>query len=155
MSPAVVWAVVGVGLLIAEVLLPGTFYFMCLSAGCFLAAIFALLAGPHIKALWWTQWLAFIVGSTTATILSRRLAKRITEAPGGAAGADALVGHIGVVVEDIVPLEKRGIVRVDGDEWRAITPDDSPIPKGARVKVVEVRGTRLVVEPLAEGEEGG
>ena len=142
-------------LLILEVVMPGTFYFLCLSAGCFLAALIAFLAGPHIKALWWTQWLGFIVGSTVATALSRRLARRLMEAPGGAAGADALVGHVGVVVEDIVPLEKRGVVRVDGDEWRAVTPDDSNVPKGTKVKVVGVRGTRLIVEPVPQGEAEG
>lgn len=151
MTAWAIWLIVGVIMLVLEVIMPGTFYFLCLSAGCFLAALVAFLLGPHIKALWWMQWIAFIVGATLATAFSRRLARRITEAPGGAAGADALVGHIAVVVEEIVPLERKGRVRVDGDEWRAVTQDDSTVPEGAKVKVVGVRGARLVVEFLPEG----
>jgi membrane-bound ClpP family serine protease len=38
-----------------------------------------------------------------------------------------------------------GRVRVDTELWRATT-DGGPIAQDARVRVIEVRGTRLVVE---------
>ena len=40
------------------------------------------------------------------------------------------------------------MVRVGAEDWRADAADDIALPVGARVRVLEVRGTRLVVEPV-------
>jgi membrane-bound ClpP family serine protease len=44
---------------------------------------------------------------------------------------------------------------VGREQWRAESLDGSPIPEGAFVKVVEVRGTRLIVHPQSSLEPGG
>ena len=38
--------------------------------------------------------------------------------------------------------------RVGAEEWKADTPEGVALPVGANIKVREVRGTRLVVEPV-------
>jgi membrane-bound serine protease (ClpP class) len=58
-------------------------------------------------------------------------------------GAQAL-GRIGVVVRPVDPL---GIVRVSAEEWTAESLR-GPIPAGESVRVVSMRGLRLIVEPV-------
>ena len=53
----------------------------------------------------------------------------------------------GIVTEEINPVTGAGSVRVDTEMWRA-TSDSGPIPEQAAVRVVEVRGARLVVEQV-------
>jgi membrane-bound serine protease (ClpP class) len=78
-------------------------------------------------------------------------------------GPELLVGQIGVALTDIDPM---GQVRAGKETWTAVTRGD-PIPAGASVRVLEVTGVRLVVEPaetppttneltgLQAGREGG
>ena len=72
------------------------------------------------------------------------------EPGGGGAGADALVGARGVASQSLDP---RGYVRVGAELWRAEVADGArPIPRGGGVRVRQVRGLTLVVEPDAEEE---
>ena len=87
----------------------------------------------------------------TGLILGVLLIKDILIAPyvlgGGlekkpSTGAEALIGREARVIEDLTP---RGIVKLDGELWRAECVNG--IAKaGERVRVVEVEGTKLLVE---------
>jgi membrane-bound ClpP family serine protease len=60
-----------------------------------------------------------------------------------------------MVLEEIDAETATGIVRMENEEWRATTDWDRVIETGTTVRVVEVRGTRLVVEPAgADHDEG-
>ena len=76
---------------------------------------------------------------------------RVAYEPGGSGGgADALVGARGVASQSLDP---RGYVRVGAELWRAEVADGArPIPRGGGVRVRNVRGLTLEVEPEA-GEE--
>ncbi|WP_297535290.1 NfeD family protein [Thermococcus sp.] len=63
-------------------------------------------------------------------------------------GAEALVGRTAVVVEDLSP---EGLVKLDGELWRAKCLHGTA-RRGEKVRVVKVRGTRLLVELPASGE---
>ena len=64
-----------------------------------------------------------------------------------AVGALALVGQLGVAREALSP---EGQVQVAGELWRAVT-RSAPVAAGARVRVVDVQGLTLTVEPAGEG----
>jgi membrane-bound serine protease (ClpP class) len=66
-----------------------------------------------------------------------------------AAGAESLVGELGVVEDEI---RERGRVRVRGEYWTAAA--DKPISKGARVRVVAVEQLVLRVAPETDSAEG-
>ena len=57
-------------------------------------------------------------------------------------GAEALVGRTAVVVEDLSP---EGLVKLDGELWRAKCLHGTA-RRGEKVRVVKVRGTKLIVE---------
>ena len=60
---------------------------------------------------------------------------------------DAVIGKHGIVYQAITRNEA-GLVRIEGEEWRARSGDD--IDEGEEVKVVGVRGVTLEVEKLKE-----
>ena len=61
-------------------------------------------------------------------------------------GRGWMVGEEGEAVADVAP---DGVVRVRGALWRARTNRATPVPAGSAVRVVEVDGLLLEVEPLA------
>jgi len=61
------------------------------------------------------------------------------------AGADALVGALGVAQRDLDP---EGYVRIGAERWQAVVSGEcAPVAAGAAVRVLEVRQLTLVVEP--------
>ena len=69
--------------------------------------------------------------------------------PSGA-GADRLVGEVGVVTVGIEPqvTDRRGRVTIGAEVWGALCKDDASLPAGTRVRVASVIGTRVLVEPI-------
>jgi membrane-bound serine protease (ClpP class) len=62
-----------------------------------------------------------------------------------AVGRETILNRTGTVRQ---PLQPEGIVHIEGEEWTAITATGEELPVGMRVRVVEVDGLRLKVEPL-------
>jgi membrane protein implicated in regulation of membrane protease activity len=61
-------------------------------------------------------------------------------------GTDYLIGALGTVRE---PLDPEGWVRVGSELWRAeLAAETGPAEPGSAVRVVEVRGMTLRVEPV-------
>ena len=136
------WMILGAILLIGEMLTVG-FFLLWFSVGAFLAGIIALLG---LSRFW--QLLVFVVVSGVLFAISRKFAEKVTESQPSGIGANRMLGKEGVVLEEINNEKNVGKVRIDRDEWRADSKDDSVIPEGARIKVIEVKGTRLVVETV-------
>jgi len=135
-----IWAALALLLLIAEVFVSG-FVMMCFAAGSAAAAITAFLGYGLI----W-QLIAFIVVTIAAVLLMRPLAGRLTRAGGhNKWGIDRVLGKQAVVLIEISPLQARGRVRVNREEWQATSADGQPIAAGALVTVLGVEGTHLRV----------
>ena len=49
--------------------------------------------------------------------------------------ADALIGCIGIVIEPIL-ADGSGYVKVDGDEWKAVSNVPETIEKGSKVEII-------------------
>jgi membrane protein implicated in regulation of membrane protease activity len=83
--------------------------------------------------------------------VSRTFARKISDDTVPQAGADALIGLKGIVTETINPVEDVGKVKVDGQVWRAIA--SGMIENGSAVKIIDVRGAKLIVEEI--DKQGG
>ena len=66
---------------------------------------------------------------------------------GRLSNADALIGREGLLIEPITE-QSAGYVRVDGDEWKAVSADGSDIEKGAMVRVVGRESIIVTVERI-------
>ena len=149
-----VWLGVAVVFAIVELtVLAGSFVLLPFAVSAFIASLLAFY-DVAIE----IQWAVFIFGGALLWVLAYRWAKRFVQdneiAPG--VGAERLVGLTGIVTTPIDPsdTDRRGRVTVDGEVWGALTEQDLLLPEGSRVRVTQMAGTRVVVEPLSPGTPG-
>lgn len=145
LSPWLIWCLVGLGLLLLELAVPGfVLFFFGLGALC--TALVSLLFDPGLNG----QLLIFIVSSLFSLLLLRRFVKRAftgdTEEPSVDQPLAVKGERVVVEVEIIPPAE--GKVRYSGTTWRARA--DEPIEAGKVVEVVEQDGLVMIVKPLEE-----
>ena len=137
------WFFIGLVCLITEMIL-GTFFVFCLAIGAFLTVIFS----PILCSLG-LQIVVFAVLSVVSIFFVRPVMIRFLhkEHNERLSNVDALIGRVGVVIEDIKG-ESNGYVKIDGDEWRAVSRDSSDILNGERVRVVKMDSLVVTVERL-------
>lgn len=130
-----------------ELITPFLFFMISFAAGALLAAVAAALDASVAL-----QWGVFLVGSAAALLVLVPVGRRLATAESDEAheGATRQIGRVAIVLEEI-PGGSRdtGLVRLERQQWRAETDADGPISPGVQVDVISVRGTRLVVAPVA------
>jgi membrane protein implicated in regulation of membrane protease activity len=137
-----VWLFSGVALLVAE-MSTASLFALPFAIGAFGAAAvaFAGFGAP-------VQLAVCAIVSAASYAGLRPLAKRMnSEGITSGVGSRRLVDESGVVLAEI-PAGDVGMVRVDTEEWRAESFDGQRIERGARVRVVDTRGTRVIVAPF-------
>lgn len=139
--PFYAWLIIAIIFTLIEIFTAGFFY-ACFAAGA-VAAWGVSLITPN--AFW--QIIVFCAVSVGLIPITRIFARRVTDASVPQAGADALIGQAGVVIEPIQPSENTGAVRVDSQEWRATAAQT--IEAGTQVEVVAVKGAKLVVKLIS------
>jgi membrane protein implicated in regulation of membrane protease activity len=134
--------------LVELIVVGGSFIILPWSASAFITAILAFY-DVSIE----VQWAVFVFGGAVLFAIMYRWAQRFlkehTMDPG--VGADRLVGLTAIVTTPIEPddTSRAGRVSIDGEVWGALTDGAYRISNGARVRVLAMKGTRVVVEPLA------
>jgi membrane protein implicated in regulation of membrane protease activity len=147
-----IWLVVATVFAIFEfTVLAGSFVLLPFSISAFIASLLGFY-GVAIE----IQWLVFVFGGAVIWILMYRRVQRFVgdnDLPLGV-GAERLVGQIGIVTIDIDPDDttRRGRVSIDGEVWGAVTRRHHPVARGAKVRITEMQGTRVVVEPIESVE---
>jgi len=143
------WAVAVVAFIILELATVGlaSIWFALGS----LCALIAALLGAQL----WLQIVWFAIVSVATLLLTRPLAKKYINSKTMATNADRVIGRRAVVKERIDELSGTGAVLADGKMWSARTADGCAAEPGDIVTVREIRGVKLIVEPLGAetGEE--
>jgi len=139
----ILWLVLGVGLIVAEVFTLG-FVLLWFGIGAIAAALVGLLGGGF-----WLQFLVFAAVSTALTLMSRTIfANYFSHADGESlkSGVDSLPGKIGTVTTASKGALNEGAVKVFGSTWTAFPIDDeTKLVEGEKVEVVEVKGSSIYV----------
>ncbi|MYB45778.1 MAG: NfeD family protein [Acidimicrobiia bacterium] len=137
------WVWTGLALLmgLGEIVTAG-FFLLPFAIGAGLAAVAAWVGAADI-----VQWLLFFVGTGLSFLYVRRFMRAQDEDGGLVVGPGRYVGMEALVLETIDTDANTGLIRVEAEEWRAVT-DGEPIDQGRKVEVAALRGTRLVVRPL-------
>ena len=136
-----IWIIGAAALGVGEMLTAG-FFLLPFAIGAVAAAILAfanvvvpvqigVFIGASILALWGMQRFAWRERETVHAI-----------------GAKRYVDARATVTETVDRVAGTGRVRMDTESWRATTLLDESIEPGTEVRVVDVTGARLVVEPM-------
>lgn len=138
------WIWVGAALFLgfAEIFTAG-FFMLPFAVGAVVAATLAFVdVAPAV------QLITFIGVSVVALIVLQRFVRHEDEQQPNV-GSNRFAGQRAIVIEGVDRVTGLGRVRMETELWRAMPADGiaDPIPEGTTVRVVEVRGTRLVVEP--------
>jgi len=139
------WLLAGIVLAIAEVFAPG-FILICFGLGALLTSGFAYWFHLGLE----MQVLTFAVATLIVFTGSRTLFHDVLWPPTGAqehTNVDALMGRTATVIEAIPGGTQRGLVKVAGEEWSAVTTAEQPIQPGQDVTIRGVDGNKLLVVP--------
>lgn len=137
------WAAAALIFLVLE-LMAGDFFMLCLAAGAVCSAVAAAAGCSFTVCL-----VAFSVISVACLFFLRPKAlKRFRQGKTRKSNADALDGKIGTVREEI-KAGGYGYVAIDGDMWRSVSDDGTPVPEGTKVVVISHESIILTVKPLS------
>jgi len=136
-----VWFIAAAVLAVGEMLTAG-FFLLPFAAGAVASGLLAL-TGIGVA----LQLIAFVVVSLFSLFLLQRFASKDAHGELIAVGAARYIGASALVTKPVDRLKGTGRVKMGTEDWRATTKLDDEIPAGAEVRVIEVDGARLVVEP--------
>lgn len=139
-TAAVIFVVLAVALSAAEIIAPGL-VLLPFGIGAGIAAVAGFLGAPPLL-----QAIIFLVASAAVYAGLRPLSARLNrdEPDAEGIGANRLIGATGTVLERIEGGDV-GLVRIDREEWRAEAASGHALVPGMGIRVVEVRGTRVLV----------
>ena len=143
MSESQIWIVAGIILFILEIITPG--YVLANFGVAAIASGVAAWLGADMT----IQIIVFVAVSLISFVVVRPILSKtmLNKGEPTPTGASALIGRTAHVVERIPPAPDAGRVKIDGDNWQALSVDGKEIAEGAIVKVVRTESIRLFVEP--------
>jgi len=138
-----VWLVAACVFASGEILTGGSFFLLPFSGGALAASLLGFL-GVSVA----IQVVVFLAVSVLCLGALYPLRRRLERAaPQDGVGARRLLGERAKVLVEVPGAHELGLVLVGREQWRAESLDGTPIASGTAVKVVDVRGTRVVVFP--------
>jgi Membrane protein implicated in regulation of membrane protease activity len=142
----IVWLILGVVLIVAEIFTLG-FFLIFFGVGAIAAALAAMLGVGVVG-----QFVIFLIVSGGLTALSRTIFAQYLHpnATELKMGTDSLPGQIGTVTADSKGALNEGAVRVFGSEWTAFPEDDEPLVAGEKVEVVRIQGASIYVRKVTK-----
>ena len=145
---SIIWLGVFVVLIVFEAVTTGLFTIWF--AG---GALIALLVSLFLD-MWVVQMVVFLIVSFLLLYFMRPVAMRKFNAKRLKTNVEDIAGREAKVTEFIDNLNASGTAILNGLEWSARSVEDSvTIPAGERVLVREVRGVKLIVEPIGADKE--
>ena len=140
-----IWAIIWLALIVvflvmeaATVQLISTWF----AAGALAAMIVSLIGGAV-----WLQIVVFLTVSIVLLVLLWPIARKHLKPKLVATNADALIGRVCTVTEEIDPVEG-GRVKLGDVTWSARSESDERIPAGTLVKVQKIQGAKVFVEEV-------
>lgn len=143
---AIIWLVLMVAFIIFEAVTVQLIS-IWFAAGA-LAAMIVNLLGAEV----WLQMVVFFTVSIVLLAVLWPMARKHVKAKVVATNADALVGRVCTVTEDIDPVEG-GRVKLGDLTWSARSEQGEVIPAGTLVKVQKIQGAKVLVEEVKKEVE--
>lgn len=134
-----IWIALGIICMIIEIITPG-FLFFSIGLGAIITGIIARVF-TNVP----LQLIIFAVSTLISFLLMKKFAGFLLKTDNVESNVSALIGKTGSVTKIITPA-KRGYVKIEGEEWSAISSDSKQIiPEGSFIKVIKLEGNKLIV----------
>lgn len=140
-----IWLVIAIIAIVAEMATPSALVSIWFAVGALFAAFAAYLGAGVISEI-----LAFVGVSALSFIVFRPLITKYIQHQSINTNVDRLIGYKGRLSESI-SAEKWGSIEISGLRYSVSSIDQMPIDKDEWVKVVSLKGARLIVEKDKEG----
>lgn len=138
-----IWLIVAFAFFLLEIFTTGIAV-ICFSFGALAAALTAGLDG---SVTW--QVIVFAIVSLLSLIFIRPILVKLFYKSGKnevKTNADALIGRVGIVTEEIDNEKNTGRVRIDGDYWKAVSSTGEVLPENTKVKILKLDSIIVTVE---------
>jgi membrane protein implicated in regulation of membrane protease activity len=137
------WLIAAGIFFICEIITAG-FLIFWLGVGALIAMIVSFFTGNLI-----IQTAVFVLSSAILLLATRPFVDRFANNKTSVhTNAYSVIDQEGLVIEDINPVEGTGQVKISGEVWSAICKGNTTIKKGTTVKVLDIKGVKVLVEPL-------
>ncbi len=138
-----IWLIMAGIFLIAEIITVG-FLIFWLSIGSLFAMITSLFTDNLV-----IQTAVFVISSTILIFVTKPFVKKFaTNKNPIKTNVYSIIGKNGIVTQDINPIEAVGQIKISGEVWSAISRDNQIIPKDTKIRVLEIKGVKAIVEPV-------
>ena len=138
----VIWVIVFLVLMVLELISMGltTIWF---AGGAVVALVLSAFDVPIA-----VQVIVFLAVSTLLLYFTRPIAQKYFNKNRVNTNVESMPGQIGIVTADIDNIAATGTVSLNGMDWTARSREpEGTIAKGTKVRVLEVQGVKLIVEP--------
>lgn len=139
-----IWLILAGVFLIGEVMTAG-FLIFWLSVGSLIAMIVSFFTDSII-----IQTSIFVISSVILIFATKPLVKKFAKVETVLTNAKSLIGKKGIVTVDIDSIKSTGQVKIDGEIWSAIGENETDIPKGTEIEVLEIKGVKVIVRPIKQ-----
>ena len=109
-----------------------------------LAALIVQMLGGGV----WLQLGVFLAVSIALLACLRPFVKRFVSPRRTATNADMSIGRQAYLTETVDNLRETGALKLDGKEWTVRSVSGDVLPEGTLVKIVQLQGVELYVEPV-------
>lgn len=150
-DPILIWACIGIVLMLAEIILPGGIVIF-LGAACLIVA--AALGVGLVEGIVQSLTLWFIT-AMVLLLAFRQITQKLVGGDAHVANTDEeldIYNQLAIVKQTIGPAQQLGRIEFQGSEWPALG-DGSEIAAGAHVRVICRDNIALVVEPITQDSE--
>ncbi len=151
-NPILIWAVIGVVLMLAELIVPGGIVILLGAAAVIVAGLLTLgIAEGVVQSL--TCW---FITSMVLILSFRHVTQKLVGGDSHVGNTDEeldLYNKTAEVKEAIGPGHSKGRIHFQGTDWTA-KGDGREIPVGTQVRVICRDNIDFVVEPIDAGDSG-
>ena len=111
-----------------------------------IGALIVMLISIFIESILW-QVIVFAAISVTLLVIATKYLVDKDKNVKYNTNLQGIISQKAMVIEDIEPYES-GVVKLNGEEWTAISKDELKIEKGKVVEIIEIEGVKLIVREV-------
>lgn len=134
-----IWLIIAGIFFICEIITVGFLVFW-LGIGALIAMIISLFTSNII-----IQTAVFVLSSTALIFATKPFVKKFVDVKTTKTNAFSIVGKKALVIKDINSVHSTGQIKINGEIWSAETEDIEPIPEGAEVEILNIKGVKAIV----------